>query len=135
MIDMSKAEHFAGAGGFNAEHPVVCRLGSPLKGVSVAAQHDDVVTDLDIPLSGPFRLASASKDGTVSRLTLYLLSSRSLNVFLIACNMIIFSSPSSEFCCCVPGTYLGRTEAMLFYARTIRRKRCGCSVLYIIAST
>jgi len=66
-IDISKAEQFAGTGGFNAEHPFVCRLGSPLKGVSVAAQHDDVVTDLDVPLSGPFRLASASKDGTVNK--------------------------------------------------------------------
>lgn len=64
-IDMSKAAQSTGAGGFNAEHPVVCRLGSPLKGVSVAAQHNDVVTDLDVTLSGQFRLASASKDGTV----------------------------------------------------------------------
>lgn len=66
-IDMSKAEQSTGAGGFNAEHPVVCRLGTPLKGVTVAAQHDDVVTALDVPLSGPFRLASASKDGTVNK--------------------------------------------------------------------
>jgi len=66
-IDMRKAAQSTGAGGFNAEHPVVCRLGSPLKGFFVAAQHDDVVTDLDVTLSGPFRLASASKDGTVSK--------------------------------------------------------------------
>lgn len=67
MMDLSKAEQLAGAGGFNAaEYPVVdCRVGNPLKGVSVVAQHDDIVTDLDVPLSGPFRLASASKDGTV----------------------------------------------------------------------
>lgn len=64
-IDISKTEQSTGHDGINSEHPLVCHLGSSHKGISVTGQHDDVVTDLCVPASGPFRLTSASKDGTV----------------------------------------------------------------------
>lgn len=62
-INVSKA----GQGvGFNGEHPLECRLDSPVKGVYVVGEHEEEVTALAYPLAGPARLASASKDGTVS---------------------------------------------------------------------
>ncbi|XP_024388151.1 enhancer of mRNA-decapping protein 4 isoform X2 [Physcomitrium patens] len=64
-IDINEAKQSGGSEAFSTEHPLVCRLGDACKGISVTAQHDDVITDFAVPFSDPCRLTSASKDGTV----------------------------------------------------------------------
>ena len=65
-INVSKAGQGVIPGGFNGEHPLERRLDSPVKGVYVVGEHEEEVTALVYSLAGPPRLASASKDGTVS---------------------------------------------------------------------
>jgi hypothetical protein len=78
-IDVNHAGQLAPPGGFNADNPLECRVEAPVQGVFVAGQHEEEVTELAVSLSGPVRVASASKDGTVSLISQSFLSRRSCN--------------------------------------------------------
>lgn len=77
-IDVNNAGQSAPPGGFNADNPLECRLEAPLQGVFVAGQHEEEVTELAVSLSGSVRVASASKDGTVSLISQIFLKSKIL---------------------------------------------------------
>ena len=76
-IDVNNAGQSAPPGGFNADNPLECRLEAPVQGVFVAGQHEEEVTDLAVSLSGSVRVASGSKDGTVSLISQSFLSRKS----------------------------------------------------------
>lgn len=76
-IDVNNAGQSAPQGGFNADNPLECRLEAPVQGVFVAGQHEEEVTELAVSLSGSVRVASASKDGTVSLISQSFLSRKS----------------------------------------------------------